>query len=100
MRTVIALASSPGRLNDLERPNQNARTRTTPPPQEPDEQWPKHGPENGVDWSNRSRRKEGMLGHQSELASQVFHDLRAAGENPATGRDLDVRIQRVFGSVE
>jgi len=33
-----------------------------------------------------------MLGHESELALEIFHNLRAAGENPASGRDLDARI--------
>jgi len=33
-----------------------------------------------------------MLGHERELALEIFDNLRAAGENPAAGRDLDPRI--------
>ena len=45
-----------------------------------------------MNWSNRSGWKEGVLGHESEFALKIFHNLRAAGENPAAGRDLDARI--------
>jgi len=81
-----------GRRNNRERPNDNDWTRTHPAPQDPHEQRPKNGPENSVNWSNGSGWKEGMLGDDGEFAFELFHDLRATGENPATGGDLDNRI--------